>query len=347
MRKAFLIFWKTFFMSNFFKKALLALLVLVVLFVIAYWVIDARQEPYALAEVEQQAQGKFVQLPAGPTHYQDAGKAEKGTVILIHGGMVLGMKAWDKNIRSLEEAGYRVVRYDLYGRGYSARPDQEYTPALFYNQLESLIDSLNLQPPYKLVSISMGGMVALQYAAKHAQQVDQLVMLSPAVLGKFRAQWPLKIPVVRDVLMTFYWYPQAIDSQMEEFYRPEKNQDYRQTLETMARIKGYKASNLSTWMKTLTVSMEPELKQVAQAKIPVFILLGEHDPYLSGKDQEVYQELLPQASILTLPEAGHVLSYEAPDQVNELLLNFLQGNHLSEARQPVDQKTEDLLKSSL
>ena len=60
----------------------------------------------------------FVDLPSGRTHYEAIGAGP--AVILIHG--VSGpLQTWEKTATALVDAGYRVIRYDLFGRGFSDR----------------------------------------------------------------------------------------------------------------------------------------------------------------------------------------------------------------------------------
>ena len=57
------------------------------------------------------------------------------TVVLVHGFSV-PYYIWDSTTTALAAAGYRVVRYDEYGRGLSDRPNVDYTADLYDRQLE-------------------------------------------------------------------------------------------------------------------------------------------------------------------------------------------------------------------
>ena len=71
--------------------------------------------------------GSFVRLPHGTVHYQLAGPERGRTVVLVHGFSV-PYYIWDPTYDELVKKGFRVLRYDLYGRGYSDRPDEVYGP---------------------------------------------------------------------------------------------------------------------------------------------------------------------------------------------------------------------------
>src|SRR4051794_2812976 len=72
------------------------------------------------------APGKFVRLSDGMTHYRIDGPDSGRTIVLAHGFSV-PLYIWDSTAAALASAGYRVVRYDAYGRGFSDRPDVEYS----------------------------------------------------------------------------------------------------------------------------------------------------------------------------------------------------------------------------
>ncbi len=67
----------------------------------------------------------FIELPSGVVHYELAGPEDGEMVVLVHGFSVPAY-IWDPTFEFLVSAGYRVLRFDLYGRGHSDRPDGEY-----------------------------------------------------------------------------------------------------------------------------------------------------------------------------------------------------------------------------
>lgn len=296
------------------------------LLTLAMLFLDSQQEPLVMNEkARQKAPGQFQLLSKGLTHYRLEGPESGELVILIHGGMVSGMFAWEKNFRFLTEKGYRVLMYDLYGRGFSERTEEAYTPELFFRQFQELTDSLHINKPFYLAGLSLGSMVAIDYAKKYPQEVKKLMLLSPAARGKFKVRPVLKVPILNNLLMTAYWYPRTVNSQMQEFYEPEKFPDYEKKLREMIRYKGYKSSNYSTWIHTLTYNMEPSIAEIGKGEIPVALVLGEHDPYVQPDEADVYKKLIPQIYVFVIAEAGHIVPFEKPDEVNHLMLRFFSG----------------------
>src|SRR5262245_8301926 len=74
------------------------------------------------------APGKFVGGPYGLTHYEFTPVISRDStriVVLVHGFSV-PFYIWDSTVVALTKAGKRTLRYDVYGRGLSDRPDAAY-----------------------------------------------------------------------------------------------------------------------------------------------------------------------------------------------------------------------------
>lgn len=268
-----------------------------------------------------QAPGLFIQLAGGKTHYQLLGNKENDLLILIHGGGITGMEVWNTNATFLALQGYQVLVYDLYGRGYSDRIRGNYTPELLLDQLDELTKALNLKDSMSIISMSMGSMVALEFATQHPDKVKSLVMIDPAIMGDYHANPLLKFPVISDLLMTLYWYPRAVENQRKEFVDQKLFDTYKIKLEYFMNFNGYKAMNHSTWMYTLTQNKSELLRQISPNKIQ--LIYGDHDPYFSKVAATKLQALYPTLDQKVIAGAGHMPHMEKPDIVNPLLLDFL------------------------
>ena len=74
--------------------------------------------------------GSYVSLGAGVTHFELAGPPDAQTVVLVHGFSV-PYYIWDPTFDALAAAGFRVLRYDLFGRGWSDRPERALQSRIF------------------------------------------------------------------------------------------------------------------------------------------------------------------------------------------------------------------------
>jgi pimeloyl-ACP methyl ester carboxylesterase len=125
------------------------------------------------------APGSYIKLDDGVTHYEAAGPAYGRVAVLVHGFSVPSY-IWDPTFAALRDAGYRVIRYDLFGRGLSDRPDAAYDGAFYDKQLDDLLAALKVNGPVDLFGLSFGGYVTAHYASTHPQRIRTLNLVDPS-----------------------------------------------------------------------------------------------------------------------------------------------------------------------
>ena len=94
-------------------------------------------------ETRRNVPGQFVRLHDGVTHYEIGGPSG-GTPLLLIPGFSTPYNLWDPTFAGLTAAGIRVVRYELFGRGYSDRPTAAYDADFYDRQIVDLLDALGI-----------------------------------------------------------------------------------------------------------------------------------------------------------------------------------------------------------
>ncbi|KAJ7935793.1 Alpha/Beta hydrolase protein [Mycena leptocephala] len=121
-------------------------------------------------------EGGYVDLPMGRTRYWLAGPVDGKKIALIH-GLSIPAILWGPLVPPLVAAGYRVLLYDLYGRGYSHAPEgAAYDTQLYVTQLALLLQHLGWQRT-RLGGVSMGGAIAAAFVASFPALVEREVIL--------------------------------------------------------------------------------------------------------------------------------------------------------------------------
>ena len=115
--------------------------------------------------------------PPNALHYITAGPREAPPILFLH-GITGSRRYWERKVRSLRRE-YHLVLPDLVGFGMSPKPHVEYTIDLFRDSVRGLVEELGLADrPIILVGHSLGGLIALEYAARHGSHVERMVLLS-------------------------------------------------------------------------------------------------------------------------------------------------------------------------
>ena len=140
--------------------------------------------------------GKLIKLRLGHTHYQLDDNTGRPLLICIHGWSTSSY-VWDRLRPLLRERGYRLLTYDLYGRGFSDRPAALQTPELFTQQLSELLARLNLSNErLNVLGYSMGGAIVARFVSQNIPKVDRMLLVAPAGMV-------VRFPVSRLVARSF------------------------------------------------------------------------------------------------------------------------------------------------
>ena len=118
----------------------------------------------------------------GYTHYELGGPAsEEGRLVVLAAGFSVPYYIWDPTFNALTTAGFRVLRYDYYGRGYSDRPSIPFNDEMYVRQLDELLKHLRIRAPVDLTGISFGGSFITSFADKYPDRVRSLIYFDPSV----------------------------------------------------------------------------------------------------------------------------------------------------------------------
>ncbi len=267
--------------------------------------------------------GRFIRLPLGYTHYQLY--QGRGTpVVLVH-GFSTPMFVWDHTYPALVKAGFTVLRYDLYGIGYSDRPRVDYDEDLYLRQLDQLIDALGLPTPVDLVGLSMGGAIVVLYAAKHPHKVRRLVLVDPAGFPlpiPFLAR-VVRLPVVGEWLMRVVGRAVLLSKLNQTFYDQSMVPDFRDKFRAQLDYKGYQRALLSNLRHFDLCHQEDAFRTVGHSGKPVLVFWGKQDQVIPPANARLVKAAIPQAKVYMVDQAGHLPQYERPRVVNPVLIEFL------------------------
>ena len=272
----------------------------------------------------QQANGQFIELSDGVVHYQLVGPPEGRIVALVH-GLVTPSFIWDNNVLALTAAGFRVLRYDHFGRGFSDRPEVRYDRELFDRQLLELLQRLNIEQPVDLVGLSMGGAVAVTFTDRHPGRVGRLCLLAPAGVPT-PEPWTIrvaKIPLLGELLMALVGDTAVERGVKEAFVEPRDLQDFERQFRQPLRYRGVHQALLSTLRHMDMNNMVDTYERIGEQGRATLLIWGRKDQVLPFSNSERVMAAIPYAEFHPIEGAGHNLNYENPELANPVLIEFL------------------------
>ncbi len=269
--------------------------------------------------------GEFIQLTDGYVHYELTGSPESDVVVLIH-GFSAPLMVWDQTYEFLVKNGFRVLRYDLFGRGYSDRPKIKYKMELFTKQLYELVNQLELtNDKFSIVGLSMGGGISVVFADKYPNLVKKVALVDPIgfSFGGNIQLYILKIPMLNKLLMKFIGHKKLIQSQKPDFYQYDRIDEYLDKYKEQLAYKGYLQAIRSTALNTPFTNLGKTYEKLEQRKVPIQLFWGEKDQTIPFKTSRKVLATVPSIEFHPIKDCGHMPQYTHPNEVNPLLLEFL------------------------
>jgi len=275
-------------------------------------------------------------------HCVTAGPEDGDLVVLLHGFPEFWY-SWKHQIPALVDAGYRVVAPDLRGYNRSAKPDG----VAAYRMTELVADVVGLLDHYgdgqaHLAGHDWGGLLAWQVGIDHPEALDRLVVLnaphptkydrhlrsSPTQLLKSWYVFYFQLPVLPEV--GFRWNDYAVlesmfaDTETPDAFTDEDIERYKSALATpgalTAAINYYRALGRQRLRGLVSGNSVPDQR----VDVPTMLVWGERDFALDAELTEGLDEWVPDCRVEQIPDASHWVQFDAPERVNELLVDFLE-----------------------
>jgi 4,5:9,10-diseco-3-hydroxy-5,9,17-trioxoandrosta-1(10),2-diene-4-oate hydrolase len=246
-------------------------------------------------------------------------------VVLVHGW---GCSAYTfhRNMPALVEAGFRAIAVDLKGHGLSDKPlaSEEYTIESLAEHLRDILDALELECP-ALAGHSLGGSLIYHFASRYPERARCLGLLSPVglkgvpLMGLYRFLTPAVLtPILRQVkprvvvklaLMRVYGKRgRFTERDVEEYLAPSQFPEFALAMRALLHNYDWKAA---------------VHRQLFPVNLPAVALWGSRDHMMPADGMGIFVRLIPQIVLRAIPEAGHIITEETPDEVNEALIALL------------------------
>lgn len=276
--------------------------------------------------VRAQTSGSFIKLADGYTHYEFSGPSSGQAVVLVHGFSVPYF-IWDPTFGALTSAGYRVLRYDLYGRGFSDRPRIVYDINLFVRQLIELIEALDFKK-IDLIGLSMGGVISAAFTTRYPEHVQKLILIDPIGTQGMPLSLLYKVavlPGLSELILGLVGTENMVKAVASDFFDPKLVAMFQEKYRPQMQYKGFKRAILST-IRNKVVDGFPEVYQrLGKMDLPVLLLWGRNDQTLPLGQSSTILAAVPTTEFKIIDHCGHIPHYEKPEVVNPILLEFLRS----------------------
>lgn len=255
--------------------------------------------------------------------------SERQLIVLLH-GFGASTYSWREVAPLLAEYG-TVVAYDRPAFGLSGRPTRWKGPNPYSMEtqvaiLSDLLDNFGAKSAV-LIGNSAGGTVAMETALAMPERVRALVLVSPAVyVGGGAPGWVRPLLFLPGINHIGPLVARRLATDGDGFLRSAW---YDETRVTPEILKGYRAPlSVSGWEKSLwlfTRSSKPSTlsRRAARISVPVLVVTGDTDRIVPTADSVRLAKEIPGASLVVIPETGHVSHEESPGAFMKAFESFI------------------------
>src|SRR6202166_2650939 len=274
--------------------------------------------------------------------YMDVAPAQPNgrSVVLLH-GRNFPSSYWAPVIKTLTDAGYRVVVPDQIGFGKSSKPISDLHFDTLARNTIALLDHLQIAKA-DIVAHSLGSMLGVRIARAYPDRVNRLVLTAPIGLEDYRLYvppTPTEKIIENEDKLTAEGYRKQLETNYSLKLPPDQVTPF---IDARFNIKG--SAEYPRWLRAFVSSAqmiyrEPVVHEIPLITQPTLFIMGADDHNAPGKpnapealrpkmgqNAELAKALagqMPDAKAEVLPNAGHLVFLEAPDKYDELLLGFL------------------------
>lgn len=285
----------------------------------------AERRRHKIEVFRARAPGQFVKLSQGVTHYQWLGSKTGPVVVCVH-GLTTPSPVWYAIAEGIGKMGYRVLVYDLYGRGFSDAPQGAQTGDFFARQLADLLQNQGLKTDVTLLGYSMGGSICTHFSAKYPEYVSRLILLASGGVWLRESRltrWSRKLPHIGDWLNATLGVRaerHALHKQLGKMF------DVKGIVEVQLaeyKSRGFVRSVLSSRRHMLSDIQEGAHRKIARAGIPVIGIWAEKDEVIPLKSLGTMTQWNRSVRQEVIPLADHAVGFTHSAEVVALLRDIL------------------------
>jgi pimeloyl-ACP methyl ester carboxylesterase len=256
----------------------------------------------------------FVENQGAKIYWDEQGSGEPLLLIM---GLSYPSYMWHRT-RPVLAKHYRTIALDNRGVGQSDVPPGVYSIPLMASDAAAVLDAADVESAH-VFGVSMGGMIAQEFALQYPKRVRSLILGCTASGGPHAIQ--AEAAALQTLMrqgMTPEEAKEAIIPFIYDMATPRERID-----EDMAiRMKWYPTPQ--GYMSQLQGIIAWEAySRIAQITAPTLVIHGETDRLVPAANSRLIAERLPHAKLVLIPHASHIFETDQPGAAHQAIVDFL------------------------
>jgi pimeloyl-ACP methyl ester carboxylesterase len=252
-----------------------------------------------------------------------------GAPLLMIMGLGASSAAWDPELVKDLSRAYRAITFDNRGTGQSDKPDAPYSIEMFADDAAGLLDKLNV-PRAHIFGVSMGGMIAQEFALRHPARTATLTLGCTTAGGTHAVPPPPESLKILTAPREGVSPAEVIRRGWPLGYTPKYIAENRATLEAaIPRLLKYPTPPFAFQRQlegTYTLKTYDRLPAI---KAPTLVVTGAEDVLIPAKNSEIIAARIPGAKLHIIAGVGHAFMSQGRAEFLKVFEPFLKSHPLS------------------
>src|SRR6202166_3055624 len=260
----------------------------------------------------------FVENQGARIYWDEQGH---GAPVLLIMGLSYPSYMWHRT-RAVLAAHYQTIAFDNRGVGRSDVPSGPYPIALMASDAAAVLDAAGIESAH-LFGVSMGGMIAQEFALQYPKRVRSLILGCTAAGGPHAGRAEA---AVMETLLRQGMTPEESREAITPFIYPPATPRGRINEDMAIRMKWYPTPQGYAGQLQGIFGWEA-YSRIAQITVPTLVIHGETDRLIPAANAKLIAERIPGARLVLIPHASHIFETDQPAVAHQAILEFLDARH--------------------
>lgn len=250
--------------------------------------------------------------------YEDS--ADRVPVLWIH-GYPLSSALWELQVADLADIA-RQITPDLRGHGMTASTPPPYTMEMYADDCVRLLDHLGITVPVVVGGLSMGGYVTFELCRRHPDRVAGLILAATRA-GADSAEGQAGRDAAA-ALASSDGVEAVVEGMLPKLLAPGA---YKDQPDLVAFVRDMMLETSVDGMVGALAAMRDRrdsTPDLAGFGVPALVIHGQDDQLIPVSEAQATAAALPEADLVTVPDAGHLPNLEQPDVFDDAVRGFLE-----------------------
>ena len=251
-----------------------------------------------------------------------------GDPLLMIMGLGASSAAWDPELVAELARSFHVITFDNRGTGQSDKPDAPYSIEMFADDAAGVLDNLKI-PRAHIFGVSMGGMIAQEFALRHPARTATLTLGCTTPGGKHAVPPPAESLKILTAPREGVAPDEVIRRGWPLGYTKKYIEENRAVLEAaIPRLLKYPTPPYAFQRQMEGTYTLKTFDRLPQIKAPTLVVTGAEDVLIPAKNSEILAAHIPGAKLHIIPGVGHAFMAEGRAEFVKAFVPFVKSHAL-------------------